>query len=134
MKKQEVSAELWERVRPLLPVLKPTHSHGGRPRIADELVLNGIVFVLRTGIPWEALPQDLGWGSGMTCWRRLQLWQEAGVWHGLHLLLLEEFRHIDAQDYRRMCSDGSRVTSPRRGRPPGRTRPTRASSVPVATC
>lgn len=79
MKKQEVSAELWERVRPLLPVLKPTHSRGGRPRIADELVLDGVVFVLRTGIPWEELPQDLGCGQRDD--------------------LLDEFRHNDAQDY-----------------------------------
>jgi len=56
------------------------------------MALNGIVFVLRTGIPWEELPQELGFGSGMTCWRRLRDWQAAGVWHRLHLLLLDELR------------------------------------------
>lgn len=89
MKPQEISTKLWERMRPLLPEPKPAGGRGGRPRMADELVLNGIVFVLRTGIPWEELPQELGWGSGMTCWRRLQQWQEAGVWHRLHMLLLD---------------------------------------------
>jgi len=53
-------------------------------------VLSGILFVLYTGIPWEFLPQELGFGSGMTCWRRLRDWHEAGVWQQLHELLLAE--------------------------------------------
>jgi transposase len=92
------------------------------------------VFVLRTGIPWEELPQALGWGSGMTCWRRLQQWHEAGVWHGLHMLLLAHLRSRDALDYSRMCIDGSSVASPRGVRTPGRTRPTGANSAPSAMC
>nr|WP_238135712.1 IS5 family transposase [Xanthomonas fragariae] len=59
-------------------------SKGGRPRISDQQALNGIVYVLRTGVPWEDLPVELGYGSGMTCWRRLRDWQAAGVWHRLH--------------------------------------------------
>ena len=55
MKQQEISAELWERIRPLLPAPKPASPRGGRPRIDDQLALNGIVYVLRTGIPWEEL-------------------------------------------------------------------------------
>lgn len=119
---------------PLLPAPKPASPRGGRPRIDDERALNGIVFVLRTGIPWEELPQALGWGSGMTCWRRLQQWHEAGVWHELHMLLLEQLRRHDALDYSRMCIDGSSVASPRGGRTPGPTRPTGASSAPSAMC
>ena len=134
MKQQEISAEPWERIRPLLPAPKPASPRGGRPRIDDQLALNGIVYVLRTGIPWEELPQALGWGSGMTCWRRLQQWQEAGAWHGLHMLLLEQLRHHDALDHSRMCIDGSSVASPRGGHTPGRTRPTGANSAPSAMC
>lgn len=134
MKQQEISAELWEHIRRLLPAPKPVNPRGGRPRIDDERALNGIVYVLRTGIPWEELPQALGWGSGMTCWRRLQQWHAAGVWHGLHMLLLEHLRRHDALDYRRMCIDGSSVASPRGVRTPGRTRPTGASSAPSAMC
>lgn len=61
----------------MLPVMAPS-AKGGRPRLNNEQALNGILFVLRTGIPWEELPEELGFGSGMTCWRRLRDWQAAG--------------------------------------------------------
>ena len=86
-KNKEISAALFKKVAPLLPVVVAS-AKGGRPRVSDEMALNGILLVLRTGIPWEELPQELGFGSGMTCWRRLRDWQAAGVWHRLHLLLL----------------------------------------------
>jgi transposase len=88
-KNKDISAALWRRIQPLLPVVNPSPK-GGRPRVSDEAALNGIVFVLRTGIPWEELPQQLGFGSGMTCWRRLRAWQASGVWNRLHRLLLNE--------------------------------------------
>lgn len=53
-------------------------------------MLCGILFVLHTGIQWEYLPQELGFESGMTCWRRLRDWNEAGVWQQLHEVLLAE--------------------------------------------
>lgn len=90
-KNKEISAALFKKVAPLLPIVAAS-AKGGRPRVSDEQALNGILFVLRTGIPWEELPQELGFGSGMTCWRRLPDWQTAGVWHRLHLLLLDELR------------------------------------------
>lgn len=72
--------------------------------------------MLRTGIPWEELPQELGFGSGMTCWRRLRDWQAAGVWHGLHLALLDELRNADKLDFSRFSMDGASVPSPRGAR------------------
>lgn len=108
----EISSALYQRIEPLLPVVTPSLK-GGRPRLSDELALNGIVFVLRTGIPWEELPQELGFGSGMTCWRRLRDWQAAGVWHSLHLKLLAELRSADKLDFSRACLDGGSVPSPR---------------------
>ena len=72
---------------PLLPQVKRNPRYPGRPRLDDRKVLNGILFVLYTGIRWEFLPQELGNGSGMTCWRRLRDWNEAGVWQRLHELL-----------------------------------------------
>ena len=66
-----VSDERWAEVGPLLPPVPP-RPRGGRPRIPDRAVLTGIVFVLRTGTPWELLPPEMGCGSGMTCWRRLR--------------------------------------------------------------
>src|SRR5215213_7174496 len=74
-----VSDELWEIVEPLLPE-KPPKPNGGRPRLDDRAALSGILFVLKSGIPWEMLPQEMGCASGVTCWRRLKEWQEAGVW------------------------------------------------------
>ena len=77
-RRKEIPAALWKRIEPLIPPVKPSPK-GGRPRVSDQQALNGIVYVLRTGIPWEELPQELGYGSGMTCWRRLRDWQAAGV-------------------------------------------------------
>ena len=92
MPKKLVSDELWSLVEPLLPEHKPT-SKGGRPRISDRAALTGIIFVLKTGIPWEDLPQEMGCGSGMTCWRRLRDWQKAGVWEKLHHIILQNMHY-----------------------------------------
>ena len=66
MAKQMVTDELWAIVAPLLPPA-PAHPKGGRPRVADRAALTGIIFVLRSGLPWELLPAEMGCGSGMTC-------------------------------------------------------------------
>ena len=79
MAKKLVTDELWDVVEPLLPQ-EPPKPKGGRPRIDNRAALTGILFVLKSGIPWEMLPQEMGCGSGMTCWRRLKEWHEAGVW------------------------------------------------------
>lgn len=78
MSKPLVPDELWTIIEPLLPPELPK-PRGGRPRVPDRACLTGIIFVLKTGIPWELLPQELGCGSGMTCWRRLRDWQHTGV-------------------------------------------------------
>src|SRR2546423_8298016 len=88
MAKPLVSDELWELVEPLIPKVERRYRFPGRKRIDDRKVLTGILFVLQTGIPWEYLPQEMGCGSGMTCWRRLKEWQEPGVWERLHEVLL----------------------------------------------
>lgn len=85
-----VPDELWVRIQPLLPVVPRRAGHPGRKRLDDRRVLCGILFVLCTGIAWEHLPQELGFGSGMTCWRRLREWNAAGVWTRLHENLLAE--------------------------------------------
>jgi len=119
-KNKEISAALFKKIEPLLPVFVPS-AKGGRPRVSDEMALNGILFVLRTGIPWEELPQELGFGSGMTCWRRLRQWQDAGVWHQLHMLLLAELRSAGRLDFSRASLDGASVPSPRGARTRGPT-------------
>lgn len=91
MAKPLVTDELWEQIEPLLPPVPP-HPKGGRPRIIDRACLTGILFVLKTGLAWEDLPQEMGCGCGMTCWRRLHEWNQAGVWRKLHEHLLAELR------------------------------------------
>ena len=83
MAKPLLDDALWSKIEPLLPP-HPPRLKGGRPRVPDRSALTGILFVLRTGIPWEYLPKEMGCGSGMTCWRRLRGWQAAGVWQQLH--------------------------------------------------
>jgi transposase len=96
-----VSDELWELVEPLIPKVPRRHRFPGRKRIDDRKVLTGILFVLQTGIPWEYLPQEMGCGSGVTCWRRLRERQEAGVWRRLHELLLAKLNEADRIDWNR---------------------------------
>src|SRR3712207_4646285 len=94
MAKELVTDQLWEIVEPLLPPEEPKPK-GGRPRVPNRAALTGIVFVLKTGIPWEMLPKEMGCGSGSTCWRRLSDWQEAGVWRRLHRVLLDRLGEAD---------------------------------------
>jgi transposase len=89
---------LWERIKPLLPRERPKPK-GGRPRVPDRAALTGILFVLKTGCPWEYLPKELGCGSGMTCWRRLRDWHVAGIWKKIWKLLLDELGLADQIDW-----------------------------------
>lgn len=91
----EVEDGLWERMEPLLPVVERRFRRPGRKRLDDRKALCGILFVRYTGIPWEFLPLELGFGSGMTCLRRLRDWHEAGVWDALHELLLADLHAAD---------------------------------------
>lgn len=109
MAKPLVSDELWELIEPLIPVKARRFRHPGRKPLPDRQVLSGIVFVLRTGIPWEHLPQEMGCGSGMTCWRRLRDWQQAGVWEALHEVLLARLHGADEIDWSRAVVDSSYV-------------------------
>ena len=111
MAKELVTAELWEVIEPLLPE-EPPKPNGGRPRIDDRAALTGILFVLKSGIPWEMLPQEMGCGSGMTCWRRLKEWHEAGVWEELHRTLLDRLGKVDQIDWERASLDSASVPAP----------------------
>ena len=121
MAKPLVSDALWERFEPLLPP-EPPKPRGGRPRVPDRACLTGIIFVLKSGIPWEMLPQELGCGSGMTCWRRLRDWHEAGVWDRLHRLLLDELGHADQLDWERACLDSASIPAKKGALRPAQTR------------
>ena len=99
---------LWDVIEPLLPLPKP-HLQGGRPRVPDRACLKGILFVLRSGVPWEMLPQELGCGSGMTCWRRLRDWQNAGIWDFIHFALLDWLSRYSKIDWSKTVVDGCSI-------------------------
>ena len=129
-----VPDELWEVVQPLLPRHRAGPGKRGRPPVDDRACLTGIVFVLQSGIPWEMLPQEMGCGSGMTCWRRLRYWQRRGVWKKLLHALLQrvgqeegiDWDHccVDSQSFRAVLGGDSRARTPRIG----------PKKAPNATC
>jgi transposase len=93
-----VPDDLWKRIEPLLPLVR---RRMGRKRLPDRPALEGIRFVLHTGIAWRQLPTELGFGSGFTCWRRLVEWQERGVWDELQALLVARLPHADRFEWSR---------------------------------
>src|SRR5260370_25442 len=106
MAKALVDDELWAVIEPLLPAAKPRRFRfPGRKPVDNRKALTGILFVLKTGLPWEDLPQEMGCGSGMTCWRRLRDWQAAGVWKALHEVLLAELNGAAKIDWSRAPID-----------------------------
>jgi transposase len=126
-----VEDELWELIEPLLPPW-PDKSPGPRP-VPDRQCLQGILFVLHTGIGWEDLPQELGFGSGMTCWRRLKRWTDAGVFDQLHQILLARLNAANRIDWSRAAMDGSHIDAKKGGPAQGRRRSTAASPVASTT-
>ena len=132
MSKPLVSDELWTLVAPLLPP-EPPKPKGGRPRVADRAALTGIIFVLKSGIPWEMLPQELGCGSGVTCWRRLRDWQAAGVWEALHHTLLDRLGEAGQIDWSRASLDSASIPAKRGVMRSARTPPIAANPAPNGT-
>jgi transposase len=90
--------------------------------VADRAALTGILFVLKSGIAWRDLPLELGWGSGMTCWRRLRHWQRLGVWDRLHRELLRRLHRAERLDWSRAVVDSSNVRAVFGGFRRGQTR------------
>ena len=109
MAKPILDDDLWEIIEPVIPKRKRRFRYPGRKPIPDRAALTGILFVLKTGIGWEDLPREMGCGSGMTCWRRLRDWQEAGVWDKIHRLLLNKLRQADQIDFSRAVVDSASV-------------------------
>src|SRR3954462_8478279 len=108
MAKPLLPDELWELIEPLLP-RHPAHPNGGRPFLDDRKVLTGIIFILKTGLPWEELPQEMGCGRGMTGWNSLSDWQASGVWDQIHRILFAPRRGADQIDCARFIAHTAQV-------------------------
>jgi transposase len=111
-----VSDELWDLIEPLLPREKPRRARfPGRKPLERRNVLTGILFVLKTGIRWDDLPTELGWGCGKTCRETLAAWHQAGVWRRLHEVLLTKLHEAGKIDWSRALVDSASVKAPEGG-------------------
>ncbi len=108
MTQNRIADELWKRIEPLLPQRKTNPAKGGRPRVSDRAALEGILFILRTGLPWHFLPRQFGC-SGMTCWRRLRDWKKAGVWDELYQIVLDELQRRHKIRWTRAAIDSATI-------------------------
>jgi transposase len=131
MAKKRVSEAMWTAIAPLLPEHKP-YPTGGRPPVPDRACLEGIIFVLKTGMPGPMLPTRLGYGSGSTCWRRVHAWTRLGVWPELHRRLIRVLGRRGRLNRERAVIDSASVRALNGGRIPGptpRTGETRAANA-----
>jgi transposase len=126
-----VTDALWAEAEPLLPQHAPSPK-GGKPRVGDRVCLTGIVFVLKTGIPWEDFPHEMGC-CGMTLWNRLNEWRAAGVWPKLHAVLLARLRGAERLDFSRVVVDSSSVRAVHGGKKRAAARSTAGRRAPSTT-
>jgi len=101
--------------------------------VDDRDALTGILFVLKTGLPWEDLPAEMNCGSGMTCWRRLAEWQADGTWDKIHAVLLDRLHQAGKLDWSKCAIDSSSVRAVFGGPTPDRTPPTEAKRAASTT-
>ena len=123
-----VDEGLWERLAPLLPVRERRFRYPGRLPLEPRRCLEGILYVLFSGLPWAAVPSELG-VSGITCWRRHQEWQQAGVWQRLHELLLAELHAAGEIEWSRAIADSSHVQAKKGAPKPVLARSTGAAAA-----
>ena len=134
MAKPLVDDELWAVIEPLLPAAKARRFRfAGRKPVDNRRALTGIIFVLKTGIGWEDLPQEMGCGSGMTCWRRLHEWQALDVWQRLHEVMLAKLNSAEQIDWSRAVVDSSSIRALKGGPKPARTPQTGAKQAASIT-
>ena len=124
--------ELWEEIEPLLPV--PSRAQTGRPPVDNKKALRGIIFVLRFGVPWQAVPIDAFGVSGSSCWRRFSEWTAAGVWPEVHRRLLNRLGRLGGIDLQHAVVDSQSVRAVKGGSTPARTRRTAANRAANAMC
>ena len=124
---------LWAIIEPILPPLPQPGPRGGRPPLPHRQALTGILFVLKTGLPWEDLPAELNCGCGMSCWRRPRDWQADGTWDKIHAVLLARLDRAGKLDWSKCAIDSSSVRAVLGGSIPARTPPTAGRRAPSTT-
>jgi transposase len=131
--KELLPQPLWEEIEPLLPPPPPPSPKGGRPPVSNRDALRGIIFVLRSGIPWQMLPTEAFGVSGSSCWRRFHEWTLAGVWPAVHRRLLNRLGKLGGVDLSRAVVDSQSVRAFKGGATPAPTPPTAARRGANAT-
>ena len=134
MAKELLPDELWQEIEPLLPPPPPRTSKGGRPPVDNRKALTGILFVNRTGIPWQALPTEAFDVSGSSCWRRFDEWAQAGIWPQLHRRLLNRLGKAGGVNLDRVVVDSQSVRAKKGARTPAPTPRTVRKRAANATC
>jgi len=109
--------EQWKKLEPLLPKMAPGKK-GGRPWTDNRQVLEGILWVLKTGARWRDLPEV--YPSPATCWRRLKLWEDLGIWLDVWRALLSELDEQQYLDWEETFADGSFAPAKKGGPASGR--------------
>ena len=104
MRRPLLSDAQWEKIQPLLPKLK--RHRRGRPPKDNRVVLEGILWVLKTGARWRDIPRDIG-VSGSVCWKRLRGWDQQGVWLRIWRAFLSELDRKGRLDWQESFLDGS---------------------------
>jgi transposase len=112
-----ISDTVWAAVEPLIPHRTRRRRYPGRKPLDDRAVLTGILTVLAREIGFERLPKDLGHGSGMTCWRRLRDWQQAGAWPAIAGQLARSLPEGGRIDFIRVAAAGADPAAPVTRRP-----------------
>ena len=128
---REIPDALWNLIEPILPPDKPPGANG-RPRVPNRTVLNGILYVLRTGCQWKMVPCQ--YSSGSTCHLRLQTWVRAGVFERIWRVCLKHYDDLQGIEWRFQSLDGAIVSAPVKGGTRSeKTRPIGANWAPSAT-
>jgi transposase len=128
-----LAEELWIEIEPLLPPPPEPSSKGGRPPVDNKAALRGIIFVLRSGIPWQMLPTEAFQVSGSSCWRRFSEWTAAGIWPQLHGRLLNRLGRLGGVNVENAVVDSQSVRAVKGGRTPAPTPPIAANGGANAT-
>lgn len=105
----EVSDEFWEKVEPLIPPA-PSHARGGRRRMEDRDAFAAMIYVLRTGIQWNALPREMGASS--TVHDRYQEWERLGFFEELWRAGLLEYEELEGIEWEWQALDGAMSKAP----------------------